>query len=499
MICTSISVNVEVTHRSTASNEEITFALLTQATLLSTLINAEDYTIEYVGNRAVETNAEIILSNVPPREMGESEREFFENVAFTFLNDRVSNSFAGQWNADADGDLRFLSVTVNGQEFSTIDDTGNPIEGNYVPTLGSDSQRRLSNLNDIQVSVKGYYRPPPEIDFGKVVEDSINSDRELFTEKLNNPPPMYLDGSGASMTAPHLDYFDETQVVGAREIKDEKEGIEEKPLLTAGMATVQNSKDDGTKNLLNMAAMIVGAMIFVLSSAFLLRPHRRSAIFSTKSKDTQPQAKSQPVDVESRNLLKPSRHMFDSYRKPSRGFGSSFTSSDCVDSSMRSNRGSHTSSRRGHSEIGNSHRSGTSRGSGIGDPFRSASQPATLDFSNSERQHERQAMTQSFHSAYNVNRPVSNEGALHQSLPPVNTGRSYGQGSNISMLSRSAPRGHHRRGPVHSSMPPSVEAYSRIKLAQEIRRQQNMARWDNGEERHQNRSIRDIRQALDNL
>lgn len=169
------------THRSTATTDEVTFALLRQSMHLPLLIDVEGYTIEYVGDRAVETNSEITLSNVPDREMGESEQSFFEEVARDFLRNQVTND-------SGNDSLKILSVTINGQEITSDDSYG--VE-NDIPSSSArnNSQRRLEKSNKLSVSVKGKYRPPPELNFGEVVENSINRDRELLERAQQTPCP----------------------------------------------------------------------------------------------------------------------------------------------------------------------------------------------------------------------------------------------------------------------------------------------------------------------
>jgi hypothetical protein len=232
---------------------------------LPSLIDVNGYKIVYIGKNAVETNNEITLSGVPGREMGESEQEFFAKALEEFLNSQVVTD---PTNEDA---LKIVSVSVNGQVIET------------KATVARNGQRRLESSNTINVQVKGQYRPPPEIDFGAIVEDSINSDPGRMARELKNlRPELQGTADGESVTS---DYFQEVDVVGSKEIK------------TVPTTIILEDTTNPSKGTLNMMAGVVGAMILGLSVAFFLRPHRRSAIFGPKSNEDM-QLQTQLVDQE---------------------------------------------------------------------------------------------------------------------------------------------------------------------------------------------------------
>lgn len=284
--CTPISVDVTATHLNTVTSEDIKFAFLRHTDALPNLIEVDGYTIQYVGDRAVETNSEITLSGVPDREMGDTEQEFFEKVAREFLTNQVVD--------DSENDsLEILSVTINGQEITTetavTTNTLDSVESSTATpeVRNGGPQRRLETAaNNIQVSVKGKYRPPPELDFGELVEDSINRDRELLKKELNKPPPeMLVNGDEEDLSDKISSYFANTEVVGAREIKENK------------APPVPIEEDNSMKDMLNYIAMGIGGCIAVLSIAFFLRPHRRQAMFSS-GEDNRAHRRTQQVDVE---------------------------------------------------------------------------------------------------------------------------------------------------------------------------------------------------------
>lgn len=245
---------MEVSHLSTASSDDVMYALLRQSINLPSLIVVDGYTIQYIGERTAETASEISMSGVPSREMGQSEQEYFANTARDFLNKQLSSN----------DKLKILSVTVNGQVTMATDDIPPSIPGTVQYRAHSGERRQLLGSNNIQVSVKGSYTPPPDIDFGAVVETSINSDPDLLAKELKKPPPVK---DGVSVTS---DYFDKVEVQGARQIKME-------PIVIV--------EDNALKSLLNFVAMSLGGLVGLLSLAFLLRPHRRRAICSSRLED----------------------------------------------------------------------------------------------------------------------------------------------------------------------------------------------------------------------
>lgn len=288
MTCTPISVDVTATHLSTATSDDVLYAFLRKSEELPTRINVDGYTMSYVGDRAVETNSEIVLSGVPDRLMGESEQEYFASVAKDFLANQVVE--------DSENDsLHILSVTVNGQEITTADAvSSNTLDESAMITPEQEvrdiplNRQLQEKANNIQVSVKATYRPPPELDFGELVETSINRDRELLQKELNKPPELQ---EGEELVAASS-YFENTDVVGAREIKEETKALPP-PVL---------EDDDGMDSILQYTAMGIGGLIGLLSIIFFLRPHRRRAMFS--SEDTSAHRRTQQVDVEDQGLLK---------------------------------------------------------------------------------------------------------------------------------------------------------------------------------------------------
>lgn len=249
-LCTPISVEVEGSHFTSAPTEQVAYYLYRQANTLPSLIDVNGYKVVYIGKNAVETNNEITISGVPGREMGDSEQEFFAKALEEFLNSQVT---VDPTDEDA---LKIVSVSVNGQVIET------------KSTIARDGQRRLQSSNTINVQVKGQYRPPPEIDFGAIVEDSINSDPDRMARELKSPRPELQDTAGGeSITS---DYFQEADVIGSKEIK-------------IPTTIILEDTTNPMKGTLNMMAGVVGALIMGLLLAFFLRPHRRAAMFGSKS------------------------------------------------------------------------------------------------------------------------------------------------------------------------------------------------------------------------
>lgn len=244
-------MEVEGSHYPSAPTEQVAYYLYRQANILPSLIDVNGYQIVYIGKNAVETTNEITLSGVPDREMGQDEQEFFSKALQQFLSSQVS---ADPTDEDA---LKIVSVTVNGQVIDT---------SSTVARVGG--QRRLEASTTINVQVKGQYKPPPVIDFGAIVEDSINADPGRMERELKSPSPD-LQGTIGESSIPN-DYFQQADVIGSKEIK------------TPSAVVIKDTRNP-MKGTLNMMAGVVGAMILVLSAAFFLRPHRRAVIFGSKS------------------------------------------------------------------------------------------------------------------------------------------------------------------------------------------------------------------------
>mmetsp|Transcript_13426 Transcript_13426/g.30585 ORF Transcript_13426/g.30585 Transcript_13426/m.30585 type:complete len:591 (-) Transcript_13426:172-1944(-) len=277
-LCTPVSIDVTVSHSNTVSVEDVTYSLLRHSTNLPNLIKAEGYTAEYVGERTVETDSRITLSGVPDRLMGESEQEYFAKVAQRFLAQNARDS--------ENDSLTILSVTVNDQEFTNSVQYQIGIRDNAV--RGRERRRRLEKATNIDIKVKGKFTPPPQIDFGSIVEDSINRDSRKLQEELKKPSLADRGGTnvlGEASPVGGLGYFEEVVVEEAKELK-------RPPLVTVVM------DDTGGSALLNYAAMGCGGLIAALAAAFFLRPRRRRAMFGGKGNADEFQY-TQPLNVES--------------------------------------------------------------------------------------------------------------------------------------------------------------------------------------------------------
>jgi len=259
--CLPVSVDVEVTHNKTVSSNDVTYALLKHSTSLPRLIGGE-MKIEYVGERAVETESRVTLNRVPGRKMGEGATAFFEGVVRDFLSGQASDGSAANDGVD------ILSVTVNDQ---TIGPLGTAPA--YSAGLRDSAVRRrlAGNTNDVDIRVRGKYTPPPELDFGRMIEDSINANGRRLEEQLKKPSlsDRGADASGLEGLAAASSYFEEVVVEKAVEIRRRPASV--------------IVDDEGASGALNIVAASLGVMILVLSSAFFLRPKRREVIFRSRS------------------------------------------------------------------------------------------------------------------------------------------------------------------------------------------------------------------------
>ncbi len=301
-VCNLITVDVEATHRNTATTEDVKYALLYQAAILPSLINVAMYEVKYVGERAVASDSEITLNGVPDRLMGDVESKYFEEATLKFLNQQVSKSKYGS----GDGALQILSVSVNGQEITS--------DPSFLES--GRSTRRLKKANNVKVRVKGQHRPPPELDLGEFVESSINADREAFDRVLGERESSTPSQDG-TIDSSDLGYFDEVQVAGARDMKDADTDDPLPPKFYTPVI-VQKEEDDSLKDVLNIAAIVVGILISMLFAAFFLRPHRRSVIFGTKPDERQVMYTQQIDDGDENFMQNDSAHrrsFRDSFRK----------------------------------------------------------------------------------------------------------------------------------------------------------------------------------------
>ena len=145
--CTPISVDVTATHRSTATQDEVKFALLRQSEHLPAQIDVPGYIVDYVGDRTVETKNEITIAGVPDREMEGYELEFFEKVARDFLTSQVTDD-------SENNSVEILGLTVNGQDITASANSFGS-SPSVVPDVRSNSNRRLQKTNKVEVSVRG--------------------------------------------------------------------------------------------------------------------------------------------------------------------------------------------------------------------------------------------------------------------------------------------------------------------------------------------------------
>ena len=113
--------------------------------------------VSYAGEKTLETSTVITLDGVPNYTMGVSEKRIFEMITMTHLNKLAAESGA-----------KVLTVEVRSQ---LLEDTSST----QSPPLERFLQATSSSL-DVTTIVTGKHRPPPELNFDKLIEDSINAD-----------------------------------------------------------------------------------------------------------------------------------------------------------------------------------------------------------------------------------------------------------------------------------------------------------------------------------
>ena len=104
------------------------------------------------------------MEGVPNYAMGLSETNLFEMITKTHLNDLVTEN-----------DAQILTVEVRSQFLDAASTKSSPLDRLLQAT---------SSTLDVTTIITGKHRPPPELNFDKLIEDSINADTVLFEDAL---------------------------------------------------------------------------------------------------------------------------------------------------------------------------------------------------------------------------------------------------------------------------------------------------------------------------
>uniref|UniRef100_A0A7S4QQ76 Uncharacterized protein n=1 Tax=Ditylum brightwellii TaxID=49249 RepID=A0A7S4QQ76_9STRA len=177
-ICTTVETVVTLAHDVDLSSDDVTYEFLRIIDDLWDDLDQAPYDVSYVGEELVESRTSFILKGVPAKDMGADEIEFFENVAKQFLNG-VS---------DSDG-VKFLTVDVKKQ---TLAEDGGFENAAYSIFNGRSRNHLTSSFvlkpsnTIVDVAFKGYYQPPPEVDFPALIQDSISDGSDELVKVLSD-------------------------------------------------------------------------------------------------------------------------------------------------------------------------------------------------------------------------------------------------------------------------------------------------------------------------
>ena len=192
-----INTEVSLTHTPDLDNQAIKYELLKRKDSVAASIEnlgSGDLTVHYVGDMTLEVLTTITLRGVPEQEMGTQQIDFFEKFARSFLNRQF------QGNEDSSRDVEVLTVRVKQQEVYTDDRN---LRSRLLHAWGGAWQRhrRVSISSDtsidITTTITGEHRPPPQIEFDSLVEDSVNLNSYRFEQELKTEAHQSLDISEA--------------------------------------------------------------------------------------------------------------------------------------------------------------------------------------------------------------------------------------------------------------------------------------------------------------
>ena len=125
-------------------------------------------------------NTEFNLSGIPDHKMLDVQQEYVGNIAHD-----IFNKMAAVQDVSGNDILRILSVMGNGQDITNV--VSSTIE-KYVKSsstlsistrINNSGGQRLTKGNNVQVFVRGKYRPLPGVDFRELVKSSINPIKEV--------------------------------------------------------------------------------------------------------------------------------------------------------------------------------------------------------------------------------------------------------------------------------------------------------------------------------
>jgi len=160
--CTKLETTMTFGHLSELVAGELHHHLLQKSEDVSnTIANNESFSVKYVGDKALDTTTVLTLKGVESETMSQSAADHLREKIQIFLDDSISNN------------IDILAVEIE-----------------VIPTSVQTNRLGARALSDeaIEVQVKiviyGKHRPPPDINFDKIVEDSINKRNNELRQEL---------------------------------------------------------------------------------------------------------------------------------------------------------------------------------------------------------------------------------------------------------------------------------------------------------------------------
>lgn len=246
--CVAVVIDAVVTHDSGIDVDSVTYGLLRNAPKISESLSEKSMIVLYFGDVALETRKIFSLEGVPDRPMGTSEIDYFRRVTKSFLTFNLEDG------------IDILSVEVKKQDVSTADaNEGRKLQGSSL---------------DVSTVVTGKHRPPPEINFDILVEDSINTNNEEFERELS--------GGGSHLGG---DYFED---IGNVVVQPNLKIVDTVPPTQSPTDILTENDKEGGLNIATSIGIVVGVAMFTFGlvfGAFVFRKRVREK--RTKQKQAQ--------------------------------------------------------------------------------------------------------------------------------------------------------------------------------------------------------------------
>jgi len=272
--CTLIDAQVQLSYFSSLDRGYVYYYMINYAELIRNNINDNDIKVNYIGDQAVETNLRFTLTGVPNKKMNQDESIYFEEVTKKFVDETVKKK----------SDIDVLFVQITKQNIATVASErhlGVRIEvRKKLEKVFRTLQEIVGETNliksaiEIETIITGKYNPPPQIDFDRLVEDSINADINTFTKHLKNSAHIANGNVGETTPA----YFEIVEKIDVKRITTMTPTATPTALPTVLPHNKSNLNMNDSTSVVILAVSIVGALLFVLIIifSFIYFRHRNS-------------------------------------------------------------------------------------------------------------------------------------------------------------------------------------------------------------------------------